>query len=104
MSLVISTIPLYTVGLLVIIAIGFGETIRWGLGQALVMEQTADEYRARMMSLYLMTYGVMPFAVLPLGFAIEYYGAANSLLAMSLILLVFSSLFIIFGSRLRGLK
>ncbi len=101
--LLISTMPFYMVGAIVMIAIGFGETIRWGLGQAMIMEETSDEYRARMMSLSMMSFGLMPLAVLPLGFAIERYGAATSVFGMSLVLLVAAVLFIAISPRLRNL-
>lgn len=102
--LLISSLPFYLVGAALAIGVGFGETIRWGLGQALMMEETADEYRARMMSLMMMSFGLMPAAVIPLGFAIEKYGAQTSVFGMSIILLVVSTIFIFGSSRMRKLR
>ena len=88
---------------ILMIGAGFGETTRWGLGQALIMEETDDAYRARMMSLMMMSFGLMPAAVLPLGFAIEEWGARTALFGMSAMLLVVSILFLIGASKLRRL-
>lgn len=102
--LLIGSLPIYLVGAALAIGVGFGETIRWGLGQALTMEETDDEYRARVMSLMMMSFGLMPAAVVPLGFAIEEYGAQTSVLGMSIILLVVSVLFIVGSSRMRRMQ
>lgn len=100
----IGSLPFYWVGAIFMIGIGFGETIRWGLGQALIMEEADDAYRSRMMSLLMMSMGLMPVAVLPLGFAVDEFGAAESALGMAAALIVFSVLFIAMSSRLRKLN
>ncbi len=100
----VPTVPIYVVGAMMMIGAGFGETTRWGLGQALIMEETDDAYRARMMSLMMMSFGLMPAAVLPLGFAIEEWGARTALFGMSLMLLVVSVLFLIGSPKLRRLQ
>lgn len=102
--LLIGTLPFYVVGAALAIGIGFGETIRWGLGQALIMEETDDEYRSRMMSLVMMSFGLMPIAVLPLGFAIDEFGAQASAIGMAIVLLTGSLLFSIFSGRIRRLQ
>lgn len=100
----IGSLPFYIVGAVFAIGVGFGETVRWGLGQALIMEETDDEYRSRVMSLMMMSFGLMPAAVLPLGFAIKEFGAQASVLGMSAILMVASVLFVIFAGRIRRLE
>lgn len=99
--LLIGLLPFYAVGAAMAIGVGFGETIRWGLGQALVMEETDDEYRARMMSLVMMSFGLMPAAVLPLGWAVEEYGAQTSAVGTAVVLLTASVLFFLFSGRIR---
>lgn len=102
--LLIGTLPFYIVGAALAVGIGFGETIRWGLGQALIMEETDDEYRSRMMSLVMMSFGLMPIAVLPLGFAVEAWGAQAAAIGMAIILLAAAVLFGIFSSNIRKLQ
>ena len=102
--LLIGAVPIYIAGAALAIGIGFGETIRWGLGQALIMEETDDEYRSRIMSLMMMSFGLMPLAVVPLGFAVKWFGAEESVLGMSAMLLVAAVLFILGSSRIRRLQ
>ena len=61
---VIGLMPIYVVGILMFIGVGIGETTRFALGQALVVEHSDNEYRARMTSLTMMTYGFIPIAAL----------------------------------------
>ncbi len=100
----IGAFPLFYVGAIMAVGVGFAETIRWGLGQALIMEETDDEYRSRVMSLVMMSFGLMPAAVLPLGFAVREWGAQESVLGMSAILMVASLLFVVFAGRIRRLQ
>lgn len=100
----IGALPWYFVGAFFAIGIGFGETVRWGLGQALIMEETDDEYRSRVMSLMMMSFGLMPAAVVPLGFAVKEYGAQTAVLGMSVVLMVVAVLFYIFSSRIRQMQ
>lgn len=102
--LLIGSLPFYVVGAALAIGIGFGETIRWGLGQALIMEETDDEYRSRMMSLVMMSFGLMPIAVLPLGLAIDAFGAQPAAIGMAIILLIGAVLFSVFAGRIRALQ
>lgn len=102
--LFIAALPFYVVGAIFMIGIGFGETIRWGLGQALIMEETDDEYRSRMMSLLMMSFGLMPIAVLPLGFAVEKLGAQPVVYGMAIVLLAASVLYTIVSKSLRKME
>ena len=57
--------------MILFIGVGFGETIRWALGQALVIENANTRYRARMASLTMMTYGLIPLAAFPIGWLVD---------------------------------
>ena len=102
--LLIGLIPIYVAGVALAIGVGFSETIRWGLGQALIMEETEDTYRARMMSLMMMSFGLMPAAVLPIGYAIEEFGARETVFGMAAVLMVASVLFVALNRRIRQLN
>ena len=65
------------------------------------MENTSDEYRARVMSVLMMTYGLMPLGMLPLGYAIKEFGARPSVAVLAAGLLGFVILAMIFMPRLR---
>ncbi len=83
------------------VGMGLAEQARWALGQSLMMENTTDEYRARVMSVLMMTFGLMPLGMLPLGWAIKEFGARPSVGVISVALLVFALLSIMLMPRLR---
>lgn len=101
--LVMGLLPFYMVGIAMFIGVGLGETIRFALGQALVVEHSDNEYRARMTSLTMMTYGFIPIAALAMGGSVETFGAQASLIGISIALLVVSVLFIIVTPSIRRL-
>ena len=83
------------------VGMGLAEQARWALGQSLMMESTRDEYRARVMSVLMMTFGLMPLGMLPLGWAMEEFGARSPVGVIAVALLVVTLLSIIFMPRLR---
>jgi MFS family permease len=97
----ISTVPLYIVGFAAMIGIGLGESGRWALGQALIMEESDDEFRGRVMSVMMMTFGLMPLGVYPLAAAMDLFDPQPAVLGMAVILLGVSVLFFVFQPRLR---
>ncbi|NQW19393.1 MAG: MFS transporter [Chloroflexi bacterium] len=97
----IVAVPVYAAGILGMVGMGLAEQARWALGQSLMMESTTDEYRARVMSVLMMTFGLMPLGMLPLGYAIKEFGARPAVGFTAVVLLVFSLAAIIFMPRLR---
>ncbi|MGA0276194.1 MAG: MFS transporter, partial [Dehalococcoidia bacterium] len=63
-----------------------------------------DEYRSRVMSVLMMTFGLMPVGLLPLGFAIEEFGARPAVGATAALLLAFATLSIFIMPKLRRLS
>jgi len=102
--LVVGGFPVYAVGLGAMIGVGFAETTRMTLGQSLALENTEGQYRARVMSLYMMTYGLMPLGALPLGRAVDRYGAEPSLLVVAGLVTVGGVVFLIGARTLRRLS
>jgi MFS family permease len=94
-------VPVYAAGVLGMVGMGLAEQARWALGQSLMMENTTDEYRARVMSVLMMTFGLMPLGMLPLGWAIKEFGARPSVGVISVVLLIFALLSIALMPRLR---
>ena len=97
----IVAVPVYAAGVVGMVGMGLAEQARWALGQSLMMENTSDEYRARVMSVLMMTYGLMPLGMLPLGYAIKEFGARPSVAVLAAGLLGFVILAMIFMPRLR---
>ena len=101
--LVIGFLPFYYVGIAMFVGVGIGETIRFALGQALVIEHSDNEYRARMTSLTMMTYGFIPIAALAMGASVETFGAEASIIGIAVGLLAVSVIFIVFTPAIRRL-
>ena len=101
--LVIGGFPIYGVGLGAMVGVGLAETTRMTLAQSLTLEVAGPEYRARVMSLFMMTFGLMPLGALPLGRAVDVYGASPSLLVMAGIVITVGVLFLIGARALRRL-
>lgn len=98
------TLPIYAVGIGAMVGIGLGESGRWALGQSLIMEQTEDAYRARVMSVLMMTFGLLPMGLLPLGAAMEGFGSQTAVLGMGIALMAVSAIFLLFSRSVRGLS
>jgi len=88
--LLISSLPIYVVGIFAMIIMGATETGRWSLGQALMMDNADEQYRARVVSLLMMSWGLMPISMLPMGWAFGYFGPVNTIFFTSFITLIFS--------------
>ena len=102
--LLVSGLPFYYVGLISMVLIGLGESGRWALGQGLMMEISDDKYKARVMSVIMMSYGFMPLGILPLGFAIDQIGAQISVAIFGIILMLFSICYLFLAKPLREFK
>ena len=100
----IGMLPWYWVGMIVFVGVGFGESIRFALGQALVVEHANPRYRARMTSLSMMTYGLIPVAAFPIGWFVDNVGVIETIIGMSVALFTAGVAFIIVSSSVRNLR
>ena len=98
---VFAGLPVYWIGLVLMIPIGFAEVGRFALGQALTMELTDDEHRAHVASLFMMSFSIVALGMLPLGLAMDAYGAEAAMFGLGGLLLVSSILFI---GTMKGLR
>ena len=101
---IIGSFPWYWVGMIFFIGIGFGESIRWALGQALVVEHANPRYRARMTSLTMMTYGLIPLAAFPVGWLVDNVGVQETVVGMAIALFAAGLFFIIASKSVRDLN
>ena len=102
--LALGIFDIYWIGMILFIGVGFGETIRWALGQALVIENANTRYRARMASLTMMSYGLIPLAAFPIGWLVESVGVVPTIIGMAIALLSAGLLFIAVSPSIRNLK
>ena len=102
--LAIVLIPDYAIGLLLIAILGITDAGRRIPIQGLIMKLSEPEYRGRIMSVYMMTFGIVNLMVLPVGFATEHLGGQWVIGFMALILIAISTLFIINKNPLKSLQ
>jgi MFS family permease len=97
-----ATIPIYFAAVGVMVLLGLGDAGRRTLNQALIMEDTEDAYRGRVMSLFMMNFGLMPLSILPAGIATQYLGGQWTIGIMAGMLLAFSAVILITQKQLRN--
>jgi MFS family permease len=100
--IVIAVFPLYYVALAITAIVGLSEAGRRALSQALIMEEVDDEYQGRVISLYTMSFGLMPLGILPAGFAVDSFGIERTIGVLGAAMLAFSLLVVLTQKRLRG--
>ncbi len=91
----------YFIGMAIMVAVGFAGSIRMTLGQSLMIEATADEFRARVMSLNMMVFGLAPVGALPMGYSIDHLGAETTLVILGLVLSAATAVLFLGSSTLR---
>ena len=88
--LLVALLPIYVVALGLMLALGLGDAGRRTLNQALIMEVSEDQYRGRVMSIYMLNFALMPLAVLPAGIVIQYTNGQVAVGILAVMLLVFT--------------
>jgi MFS family permease len=85
--LMVALLPFYFVAMGLMAIFGVGEAISRTVNMALVIELSEDQYRGRVMSVFMMNYGLMPLALLPLGVAAELLGGQMAVGIVAILLL-----------------
>tara|TARA_B100000686_G_scaffold354463_1_gene464870 strand:- start:12989 stop:14140 length:1152 start_codon:yes stop_codon:yes gene_type:complete len=70
---------------LIIILIGLGNSCVWSLLQVLSMTNADDKYRGRIMSIFMMTFGLTPLLIIPIGYLVDIYEVQIILTVVGLI-------------------
>ena len=99
--LMVALIPMYFVAVGVMVILGLGDAGRRTLNQALIMEEVEDQYRGRVMSVFMMNFGLMPLGVLPAGVAAQVLGAQWAIGILAVMLLAITAIILISQKRLR---
>ena len=85
-------IPVLAVGLGFLGLVGLTQIGVMTLSNTLVMEYSDEEYRGRVVSIFMLSFGLMPAGVLPITIAAEFIGAALALGIMALLLILIAGL------------
>lgn len=95
----------WALSLVLIALVGVGQTIRMTLANTLLQYYVADEYRGRVMSLYMMEFGLTSFGVFFAALLSDTaLGVQWSVGGLAIVLIAMSLLFIVFSPRIRRLE
>ena len=99
--LLVALLPFYLVAFLLLLALGLGDAGRRTLNQALIMEVSEDQYRGRVMSVYMLNFALMPLGVLPAGIAAQYLGGQVAVEILAVLLLAITAVILVTQKELR---
>ena len=88
--MMIALFPYYLAAAAIMILLGLGDAGRRTLNQAMIMEEVEDEYRGRVMSVFMMNFGLMPLGVLPAGILAERMGGQFAIGVLAALLILFT--------------
>jgi MFS family permease len=86
-----------------ILIVGLGQTVRMTLGNTLLQYYVDPVYRGRVMSLYMMEFGLTSFAVFLTGIAADQIGIQWSVGGLAILLVILSAWVLAFVPRIRRL-
>lgn len=93
----------YFISLLIIIPVGFGQAARMALSNALVQAYTEDSYRGRVMSIYMMEFGITNFGVFGISLLAEVVGVQWSIGSISALMVIIGIYYLMFVRSIRNL-
>jgi MFS family permease len=99
--LLIALFPFYGLAAGIMLLYGLGDAGRRTLNQSLIMEEVEDQYRGRVMSVFMMNFGLMPLGVLPAGIAAEFLGGQAAIGILAGLLLLTTTAILVTQKRLR---
>ncbi|HLT19131.1 MAG TPA: MFS transporter [Thermomicrobiales bacterium] len=96
--------PWFILSLVLVALTGAVSAVYMAANNTVIQMAVADEYRGRVMSIYMMTWGLMPFGTLPMGWLSDIFGAPAAVAGQAL----FSTLVVVLVAyrlpRLRALE
>ena len=96
-----SAIPIFFVAAPFMLMLGLGDSANRSLNQTLVMENMDAEYRGRVMSLWMMKFGLMPLGILPISIIAEQFGPQASFTCMGVAIIIITLLILLSNRQLR---
>ena len=101
--IMLAAFPFYLAALGIMVFLGLGDAGRRTLNQALIMSAVEDGYQARVMSVFMLNFGLMPLGVLPASIAMEYWGSQEVIAVLGILLLVVTGIIFFTQKQLRGI-
>jgi MFS family permease len=91
----------YTTALPALLVVGFLSAIFMSLNMTLMQSYSSSEMRGRIVSMAMMSFGVMPLSAVPFGALAEGIGTADSLAIAGLLLCLFATAFFFVSPKFR---
>ena len=101
--LLVAAIPIYQAAAFIMIILGMGDAGRMSLNQALLIELSDNEYRGRVMSIFMLNFGFMPLGTFPAGLMIDYIGGQAVIGMMGVALIAVTVVIFVTQRHLRGI-
>ena len=102
--MLVAVLPFYQVALGLMLLLGLGDAGRRTLNQSLIMEVTEDQYRGRVMSVFMTNFALIPLGVLPAGIAAEFFGGQLTVGILAGLLLATTAIILVTQKGLRDLR
>ncbi len=102
--MLVALLPFYAIALGLMVVLGVGDAGRRSLNQSLIMEVSDDQYRARVMSLFMINFALIPLGVLPAGLAAEFLGGQLSIGILAGLLIALTAIILLTQRSLRNLR
>ena len=100
----IAAIPVYNIAAVIMVVLGIGDSGRQALNQTLIIEKASPEFRGRIMSLFMLNYGLMPLSITPAGYLTDYLGGQTVIGFMGVALIAVMIFVLLTQGRLRRLS
>ena len=99
--LLIAAFPFYYAAAAIMILVGLGDAGRRTINMGLIMEVVEDQYRGRVMSVFMMNFGLMPLGVLPAGMIADALGGQTAIAILGALLIAVTLPILVTQRRLR---
>ena len=86
--LLIASFPFYYAAEVIMVLVGLGDAGRRTINMGLIMEVVEDQYRGRVMSVFMMNFGLMPLGVLPAGMIADALGGQTAIAILGGLLII----------------
>ena len=102
--MLVALLPFYLVAVGLMVLLGLGDAGRRSLNQSLLMEASEEEYRGRVMSIFMINFALIPLGVLPAGLAAEFLGGQMVVGILAGLLIALTTIILFTQRRLRNLR
>ncbi|MCH8310508.1 MAG: hypothetical protein IIB17_08440 [Chloroflexi bacterium] len=96
--------PFYYPAAAFMVILGIGDSTRRTLNQSMMMEVVEDQFRGRVMSVFMMNFGLMPLGVLPTGLMADAFGPRIAIGTLAVTLLIITTLILVTQKQLRSIS